>query len=217
MLKTNIILIFFSVLILNFFKSIFCKSSNEDISEAMSCMTLLVQKLKGDQLDPKTYSSKLLKCFITITEDEAKEILVAIEQGMKSIEPEEIERLTDTSTLQDIPKDELSNNSLRLEEAIKEFRKLQEKYASRNSGKSTSDDDDEDYRKAHPSRGNSLGSFMKKFTKFLKIANSMGSIIIVIIFLYFFSILFKNCCKKNKSKSKSNDKTKEKKVKKKNE
>ena len=215
MSKTNIISIFFSILILNFFKSIFCKSSSEDISKAMSCMTLLVQKLKGDQLDPKIYSSKLLKCFITITEDEAKEILVAIEQGMKSIEPEEIERLTDASTLKDIPKDELSNNSLRLEEAIKEFRKLQERYASQSSGKTTTDEDDEDFRKAHPSRGNSLGSFMKKLTSLLKIANNMGSIIIIIIFLYFFSILFKNCCKNNKSKSK--DKPKEKKVKKKNE
>ena len=218
--------LFFLIIILNYLFNIICKASNEDITKAMSCMGILSQKLKGQTPDPRNYSSMLLKCFITITDEEAKEVLVGFEQGMDSIEEEEIEKLTDFSTLSQIPKDELNDYSDKLQNAIQEFRKMHENYnsAKKDKGKSYDrDTDDEDYKRAHPSRGNSLGSFMKKMTGILKAINNMGSIIIVIIFLYFGSIMFKKYCdngkKKNKiketNKNKNNDK--DKKIKKKTE
>ena len=220
--KINQILFLF-FLILNFFSLIFCERKDADITKAMSCMNLIIQKSDGEKLDAHTYSSKLLKCFITITEEEAKEYLVGLEQGMKTFDSEEVERLTDTSTLSTIPKDELKNYSLSLEQAIEDFKKLQEKYIERNQGKTSSnDEDDEKFR--HPSMGNSLGAFMKKLTGALKLINNMGTIMIILIFAYFFSILFKKYCKndkkkytKNKDKDKDKSKEKNKKGKKKNE
>ena len=205
----QILLLFF--LILNF-SIIFCERKDSDITKAMSCMNLIIQKSEGEKFDAQTYSSKLLKCFITITEEEAKEYLVGLEQGMKTFESEEVERLTDTSTLSSIPKDELKNYSLSLEQAIQDFKKLQQKYIERNKGKTSSNDDDDEKFK-HPSMGNSLGAFMKKLTGALKLINNMGTVMIVLIFAYFFSILFKKYCKndkKNYTKNKDKDKSKEK-------
>ena len=71
--------LFFIIIILNYLFNIICKASNEDITKAMSCMGILSQKLKGQTPDPRNYSSMLLKCFITITEEEAKEVLVRLE------------------------------------------------------------------------------------------------------------------------------------------
>ena len=112
--------LFFIIIILNYLFNIICKESNEDITKAISCMSILSQKLKGQTPDSRNYSSMLLKCFITITEEESKEVLVGLEQGMDSIEEEEIEKLTDFSTLSQIPKDELNNYSDKLQNAIQE-------------------------------------------------------------------------------------------------
>ena len=103
---------------------IFSKASNEDVTKAMSCMSLLIQKFKGQTPDHKKYSSMLLKCFITITEEESKEILVGIEQGIKTLEPEEIEKLTDFSTLSNFSKIELDEYSYKLQNAIDTFKKM---------------------------------------------------------------------------------------------
>ena len=215
--------IFISLIILNIFSSIYSKPNNDDITKAISCMSMLMQRLGGNNLDNKEYSSKLLKCFITITLEEAKEFVVALEQGMKTIENKDFERLTDTSTLSSLTQDELSKYSLHLENTIKEFKKLQDSYAKKSEGKSTSgpDEEDEEYRRNHPSRGNSLGSFMKKLTGALKLVNNMGNVVIFIIFAYFLYILFGKYCKsdkKNKEKPKPKEKEKKnKKSKKKNE
>ena len=197
---------------------IFSKASNEDITKAMSCMSLLIQKFKGQSPDPKKYSSMLLKCFVTISEEESKEILVGIEQGVKTLEPEEIEKLTDFSTLSNFSKTELDEYSYKLQNAIDTIKKMQDNY---HSGKKDSDYDtnDEEFKKAHASRGNSLGSFMKKMTGLLKAINNMGSVVLILIFLYFGLIMFKKFCgnKKNDYKDKNKNKVKEKKNKKKTE
>ena len=162
----------------------------------------------------------LLKCFITITEEQGKEILVSIEQDMKAIEPEEIEKLTDINSLKEIPQDELKNYSLKLEKAIKDLKKMQEKHLSKSKDKTQDYDyeDDEEFKKTHPSRGNSLGSVMKKLKGLFKTINNMGNIVIAIIFLYFGSIMLRKCCDNKKSKVKNKDKDKNKsKDKKKNE
>ena len=186
-----------------------CQSNKDDLSKVISCSNIIGQKIKDQTPEIKTYSSMMLKCFITITEDEAKEVLVGIERGMKSMEKEDIERLTDISKLNDIPQNELKEYSLKLEDAIRSIRKLEE---SRKSGKKYDDDynDNEEYKKAHPSRGNEFGSFMKKMTGTLKTINNMGNIVIIVIFVYFGLILFKKFCGDNKSNHKDKDKGKDK-------
>ena len=199
--KCNIFLLFLIQTIVY----ITCKASNEDVSKAMACMSILATKFKGESPDPRKYSSMLLKCFITITEEEAKEVLVGIEQGIQSIEEKEIEKLTDFSTLNNIPKKELDEYSNQLQNAINTFRKIQENYNSDKKDKDY-DTDDEDFKKSHPSRGNTLGSFMKKMTGILKTINNMGSVILIIIFLYFGLIMFRKFCDNGKNRNKYKDK-----------
>ena len=202
-------LIFF----LYFLAILSCQSNKDDLSKVISCSNIIGQKIKDKTPEIKAYSSMMLKCFITITDDEAKEVLVGIERGMKSIEKEDIERLTDISKLNDIPQNELKEYSLKLENAIRSIRKLEE---NRKSGKKYDDDynENEEYKKAHPSRGNEFGSFMKKMTGVLKTINNMGNVVIIVIFVYFGLILFKKFCGNNKNKPKDKIKNNKKKNKK---
>ena len=152
----------------------------------------------------------LLKCFITITDEEAKEVVVAIERGIEPLEQAEIDKLTDISTLSDIPQKDFEEYTNQLRNAIKTFKNLQDKYNSgKNDDSKDYNQDDEEYRKAHPSRGNSLGSFMKKLTGLLKAINSMGNFVIAIIFIYFGYILLGNCRRNNRNKKNSKEKNKD--------
>ena len=213
----NQYILFFLFVFHNFIFHILCQTTDEDITKAMSCMFLLQNKYQTPEI--KNYSSMLLKCFITINEDEAKEVLLRLEKGMESIENEEIGRLIDFSTLNNISKVELKEYSDKLNNALKGFKKMQEKYYSNNKDKTKSDNtDDENYKRAHPSRGNAFGAFMKKMTGILKFINNMGSVIIVIIFLYFGLIMLRKCNNNSKNKNKKQEKNshnKDKKVKKK--
>ena len=215
--KISINSLFIILLTTNLFQLIISKSK-EDLTKLVSCMTIIGEKLKGQTPEPKAYSSMLLKCFISISEEEKKEILLLIQKGIDTIESEEIEKLTDISSLNDIPQEQLKEYSAQLEDAINELRKIQE---SRRGEKKGEYEEDEDYRKNHPSRGNTLGAFMKKMTGTLKTINNFGNYVIGIIVIYFVYIMLGNCRRKkknniNKEKEKENKK-KDKKNKKKNE
>ena len=208
MLKLNstIYLLFFQILLLNNFSFIKNKASNEDITKAMSCLRILSEKFKSESPEPKSYYSMLLTCFVTITEVDAKEIILGLEKGMNSIEEDQIESLTNIHNLKGITQEDLEEQRKKLEEAVKTFEKLSQNYKSgKNSKDREYDNEDEEYKKAHPSRGNSLGSFMKKMTKFLKMLNNIGSISIVLIFAYLGYILLKNCRHKNEKRKKDKD------------
>ena len=131
---------------------------------------------------------------------------------MKSLEKGDIERLTDISKLNEIPQKKLKEYSLKLENAICSIRKLVE--SKKEGRKYDQANDNEEYKKAHPSRGNEFGSFMKKMTGIIKTINNKGNIVII---AYFGLILFKKFYGNNKSKSKNKDKNKNKKRNKKNE
>ena len=207
--------LFLLIILTNLMTLNICEIDNEDITKAISCMSLISQKFEKEP-DPKTYSSLMLKCFITITDVEAKEILVRIEQGMKSMEDEDIQKLIDIDSLKNISQNELEKQSLKLEKAIKAFQKMQENYSSNKKDKNYEDDDE--YRKSLPSRGNFLGVIMKGMTGILKAANNIGTIIIIIIFVYFGQILYGKYCpskKTNKKDDMAKEKDKNKKKKKK--
>ena len=182
----------------------FCQASNEDITKLMSCMNIISIKNKGQPQDVQKY---LLKCFITITDEEAKEVIVSVEQGIDPLEQEEIDKLTDISTLSGIPQNDLEEHLSKLRNTINAFKKLQDKFKSEKNGDTKDyNQDDEEYRKAHPSRGNALGAFMKKLTGLLKTINSMGNFVIAIIFIYFGYILLGNCRRNQKKKKKNKEK-----------
>ena len=188
--------------------SINSKPNELDMTKAMSCMTIIAQTInQNTKMDSQTYSTKLLSCFLTIKEEEAKEFLVANEQGINAFEPGDVERLTSVNNLRSFQQEELRKKSLELDQAIKDFRRLQQNYKKRNKGK-TSDDDDE-FRRPAPSNGNAFGAFMKKLTGFFKLVNNMGSFVLIIIFGYFFLILVKQYYpndKKNNKKEKEKEK-----------
>ena len=218
--KISINSLFIILLTTNLFQLIISKSK-EDLTKLVSCMTIIGEKLKGQTPEPKAYSSMLLKCFISISEEENKEILLLIQKGIDTIESEEIEKLTDISSLNDIPQEQLKEYSAQLEDAINELRKIQESRGGEKKGEDKIYEEDEDYRKSHPSRGNTLGAFMKKMTGTLKTINNFGNYVIGIIVIYFVYIMLGNCRRKkknniNKEKEKENKK-KDKKNKKKNE
>ena len=155
----------------------------------------------------------LLKCFITISEETKKEILVGMQQGMDGIEPKEIEKLTDETTLNEVPQEQLKEYSIQLENAIAELIKIQENYrdGKQNKRKDTNYEEDEEFRKTHSSRGNSLGAFMRKMDGTLKAINNMGNYVIGIILIYFIYIMFGKCHEKKKvGKYREKEKEKEK-------
>jgi len=217
LIKYNVLIL---ILSLNFFILIICQ--DEDIVKSVACMSLLNEKYKDKekQINQKTYGSEILNCYITITEVEAKEIVMGLQQGIKTLEKEDIDRLTDISGLKNYTNDEIKEYSQKLNKAITSFQKMQDNYNSGKRDRQNDDVDDEHYKKSHPSRGNFLGSIMKGMTGILKLANNIGTVILIIIFGYFALILFRKYCdngkRRKETKTKEKDEGKNKKKKKKN-
>jgi len=168
-----------------------------DLNKAVSCLHVLSKKFNYE-IDQKVYSSTMLACFTTITEDDAKEILVAVQQDMIFLSPEEIDNLCNVNNLKKVDKNKLAIESRKLQKALREFDRMREK-KDENYGQKYDDNynENEEYKKAHPSQGNKLGKFMKGLTNVLKFVNNSGKVIIVIICLYFLYFLLKNCGRNN--------------------
>ena len=173
------------------------KATDLDLNKAVSCLHVLSKKFDYE-IDQKLYSSTILSCFISISEVDAKEILVASQQGMKFLSPEEIDKLCDTNNLKNIDPKTLSIESRKLQNALNEFDKIREhQHKKEKYAPSYYDNENEEYKKAHPSRGNKLGKFMKKMTNLLKLFNDFGKIFIAIMVIYLVYFFWKNCNDKN--------------------
>ena len=206
----SIIKIFLLILIINYVQSQREeKVSDVDLNKAVSCLHVLSKKFDYE-IDQKVYSSTMLACFTSLTELDAKEILVAVQQEMKFLSPEEIDKLCDVNNLKNIDKETLTIESRKLQNALREFDKMRdsqrknEKYTPRDDY----DNENEEYKKAHPSRGNKLGKFMKGMTNLLKLFNNFGKIMIGIIVIYFIYFFWNNCKNKNNYVPKYEDYTK---------
>lgn len=192
------------------------KVPESDLNKAVSCLHVLSKKFK-EQIDQKTYSSNMLSCFAAITDIDSKEILVAVQQGMNFLSPEEINKLTDVESIKKLDKNKINELSKRLENALREFDEIRNNYKQEDKGKSKSNDynEDDDYKKAHPSHGNKLGKFMKGMTNILKVINNFGKIIIAVIVIYFVSFIIKSRRSKNEyynyKKTEVNNKSRKKK------
>ena len=149
------------------------KVSDVDLNKAVSCLHVLSKKFDYE-IDQKVYSSTMLACFTSLTELDAKEILVAVQQEMIFLSPEEIDKLCDVNNLKNIDQKTLAIESKKLQNALREFDKIRENQRKKD-GKTPKDDIDnenEDYKRAHPSQGNKLGKFMKGMTNILKLINN---------------------------------------------
>ena len=171
--------------------------SDIDLNKAVSCLHVLSKKFNYE-IDQKVYSSTMLACFTTITEDDAKEILVTVQQDMIFLSPEEIDNLCNVNNLKKVDQKKLAIESRKLQNALREFDRMREK-KDENYGQKYDDhyNENEEYKKAHPSQGNKLGKFMKGITNVLKFVNNSGKVIIVIICLYFLYFIVKNCGRNN--------------------
>jgi len=206
------------IIILNICSFIIGSVSNEDLTRAVACMHILDYKYQGRIPDQQTYSSMLLKCFITITELEAKEIIININRGVMEVTDKDGQRLTDPRTLREYKREELSNYSKTLDVTLKEFRKLKGQAEKMGLNTRDSRSDDMDYMdESRPSRGNSLGYFMRKITKYLKTINMAGRVILIGLVLYFVLIILAKIFKPDKIKKKEKNKNKNKNKKKKSE
>ena len=165
----------------------------KDLNKAVACLHVLSKKFDYE-IDQQVYSSTILACFTAITDDDAKEILVAVQQDMAFLSPEEIDNLCNVNNLKKVEQKKLAEESKRLQHALKEFDRIREK-KEENYGQKYDDNynEKEEYKKAHPSQGNKLGKFMKETTNILKLINNFGKIIIIIIVLYFLYFMLKNC------------------------
>ena len=182
------------------------KVSDVDLNKAVSCLHVLSKKFDYE-IDQKVYSSTMLACFTSITELDAKEILVAVQQEMIFLSPEEIDKLCDVNNLKNIDQKTLAIESKKLQNALREFDKIRENQRKKD-GKTPKDDIDnenEDYKRAHPSQGNKLGKFMKGMTNILKLINNFGKIIIGVIALYLIYFFLNNCKDKNRYEHKYED------------
>ena len=168
-----------------------------DLNKAVSCLHVLSKKFDYE-IDQKVYSSTMLACFTAITEDDAKEILVAVQQDMIFLSPEEIDNLCNVNNLKKVDQKKLAIESRKLQNALREFDRIREK-KDENYGQKYDDNynENEEYKKAHPSQGNKLGKFMKGITSILKFVNNSGKVIIAIMCLYFLYFLLKNCGRNN--------------------
>ena len=199
------ILIFIITNIIQIIKS---EVTDTDLNKAVSCLHVLSKKFDYE-IDQKVYSSTMLACFTSLSEVDAKEILVAVQQEMAFLSPEEIDKLCDVNNLKNIDQKILAIESKKLQNALREFDKMREK-KNENYGQKYDDsyNENEDYKRAHPSQGNKLGKFMKEITNLLKLVNNFGKIIIGIMALYFLHFLGKNCTKKDNYVHKYEDYTK---------
>ena len=122
------------------------KVSDADLNKAISCLHVLSGKF-DHIIDQKDYSSTMLACFTSITEVDAKEILVAVQQGMNFLSEEEIENLCDVNKLKNMDREILSFESKKLQNALIKFDKLRAKDRETKNSKTRDDsnNEDEDY------------------------------------------------------------------------
>ena len=183
------------------------QTDDQDVTKALSCMSLVNKKMQKDKTqDAHAYSAMMLKCFITIKDDQVKEALQHLQQGREPDFSESvINKLTDSSDLNSYNQEELLKNSKKLGKAIEKFKKMQEK-----GGMGSYDDDFGD--NVDPNiGGNAIGLFAKGLNYLFVTANSFGGMVIILVGLFFGIRVLKNICKnvEGVEKSKKKNKSKE--------
>ena len=161
--------------------------TESDLNKAISCYHITSKKFDLDlqKIDQKTYSSILLSCFTLISEDEAKNILFAIQQEENYLTSDDIERLTDITILEKINRTILIQESEKLENALNEFHNM-------GNDKNLDINPAEEYKKLYPWKKHKLTRLMIEITKILKYLNKIGKFVIFLLCIFFFTLIIKN-------------------------
>lgn len=154
-------------------------------------MSIMNQKFKGSEPDPSIYSTMMLKCYISLSDSQAKKIIVGLETGTNSLSKKEIDKLTDYDSLKDLPQNELKKKSYELEKTLKSLKKLQDEFSGeRGEDMDPADyddeyDDDDNFNRETPSNINFLGLIPKGIYAVFNIFNSYLSLFVVFVIVYF--------------------------------
>jgi hypothetical protein len=161
------------------------------MSKVLACMSIMNQKFKGSEPDPSIYSTMMLKCYISLSDSQAKKIMVGLETGTNILSKKEIDKLTDYDSLKDLPQSELKKKSYELEKTLKNLKKLQDEFSGeRGEDIDPADyddeyDDDDNFNRETPSNINFLGLIPKGIYAVFNIFNSYLSLFLVFVIVYF--------------------------------
>ena len=133
---------FFLIIILSFLSLIYSKIDEISIFKALVCVNIITSKHQNVEEEASTLSPIILTCFIKISDEQVRRLTEGIERNEDiPLSEEEITSLMDVESIKDLPEEEVKQKGEQLEEAIREFQKMQESYGE------TGDDDgyDEGY------------------------------------------------------------------------
>ena len=184
---TNFSFTFF--LFLNIFIIIFPLISSQlddpSLSRLLACMSIIHQEIKSEEPDPNIYSATMLKCYITISDSQARTLLMGLESGKNTLSKSEIRKLTDYESLKGLSPNEVKQKSIELERTLKKFKKMQEDIMGGKKPEEMADDYDDDYDyddeygSEKPSSINFLSLIPKGFFGMLGIFSNYISLFIV--------------------------------------
>lgn len=189
----NLSIAFF--LFLNIFIIIFPLISSQlddpSLSRLLACMSIIHQEIKSEEPDPNIYSATMLKCYMTISDSQARTLLMGLESGKNTLSKSEIRKLTDYESLKDLSPNEVKQKSIELERTLKKFKKMQEDIMGGKKPEEMADDYDDDYDyddeygSEKPSSINFLSLIPKGFFGMLGIFSNYISLFIVFALVYF--------------------------------
>ena len=139
---------------------ILSKMDELSIFKALVCVNIITSRRQKEDLEPNILSPIILSCYMKITDEQVHRLTEGIEQGLDiPLSDEEIDNLMDIESLKDLPENEVRKKGDELEEAIKEFQKIQEGYGDSGDNDGYDDDygdgdDDYDYEDYEGQRNN---------------------------------------------------------------
>ena len=188
------------ILLISFFQFTLSEASPEDVdlSKAVACVPIVDKKMttQTNKKDTSEYTKMLIKCFVSISDEQAKKILLTLQDGEDiNLSEKEIDSFTDISKLAYFTQEQLDEISEKLSKAIDKFKKNKDKAKKENKPLNFVEEEGIDAAK---------NTFNKNYIFFY--------FIVVLIFVFILSMGLKNTCKKKvKEKEKGNKKDNKKK------
>ena len=199
---------------------ILSKMDELTIFKALVCVNIITSRHQQDkELEPSTLSPIILTCYIKISDEQVQRLTESIEHGEDiPLSDKEIDDLMNIDSLKDLPESEVKKKGDELEEAIKEFQKIQEGYSESgdNDGYDDGYDDGDDDYDFEDGLGQKNNMTKKGFFRLIKkgIVN-MGEILIsswyIIGILVLFYVLLLEIRRNNDPNNNDNEEDKEKK------
>ena len=192
---------------------IFSKMDEITIFKALVCVNIITTRHQKEDLEPNTLSPLILSCYIKISEEQIHRLTEGIEQGSDiPLSDEEIDYLMDIESLKDLPENEVRRKGDELENAIKEFQKMQEGYGETGDDDGYDDGDDdydyEDYGEGPRNNISSIGFFRLIKKGIINLSEIFfGSWYIIGILVLFYILLLE--IRRNNNPNNNEDETEE--------